>query len=66
MRGGDVGVGVVDRVEELVGLADGALAEAAFAEALRIAPEDGPARVFLTRIAAFRAAPPPADPGDAE
>ncbi|ODU70095.1 MAG: hypothetical protein ABT11_09300 [Novosphingobium sp. SCN 66-18] len=36
-------------------------AEAAFAEALRIAPEDGPARVFLTRIAAFRSAPPPAD-----
>jgi adenylate cyclase len=26
-----------------------------------IAPEDGPARVFLTRIAAFRSAPPPAD-----
>ncbi|SKY02340.1 Uncharacterised protein [Mycobacteroides abscessus subsp. abscessus] len=28
MRGGDIGVGVVDRVEELVGLADGALRRA--------------------------------------
>ncbi|KAJ8138711.1 hypothetical protein OY671_008076, partial [Metschnikowia pulcherrima] len=36
-------------------------AEAAFAETSRILPQDGPARVFLTRIAAFRSAPPPAD-----
>jgi adenylate cyclase len=36
-------------------------AEAHFEGCLRIAGEDGPARLFLERIALLRAAPPPAD-----
>ena len=36
-------------------------AEAAFNECLKLAPGDGPSRVFLERIRAFREAPPPAD-----
>ena len=36
-------------------------AEAHFEGCLRIATEDGPARLFLERIALLRATPPPAD-----
>ena len=36
-------------------------AEQAFNECLNLAPEDGPSRVFLERIQAFRETPPPAD-----
>lgn len=36
-------------------------AERAFEECLGLAPEDGPSRVFLERIRAFRDNPPPAD-----
>lgn len=36
-------------------------AEAAFKACLKIAPDDGPAALFIKRIATLRAAPPPAD-----
>lgn len=36
-------------------------AEAGFRECLALVPGDGPSQVFLERVAAFRAAPPPAD-----
>lgn len=40
---------------------DWGAAERAFADCLRLRPEDGPARVFRERIALFKANPPPAD-----
>jgi adenylate cyclase len=36
-------------------------AEAAFAAALELVPDDGPSRVFLERVSALRATPPAAD-----
>jgi adenylate cyclase len=38
-------------------------AEQAFNDCLKLVPEDGPSQVFLARVAAFRAGPPPADWG---
>ena len=42
-------------------LRDWDAAEDAFRVALRVAPDDGPSRVYLEQIAELRASPPPAD-----